>query len=150
MTDLIVRRCQVADIEAAVDLIRAYEGECGMAEFGSYRPDWEQYKTMERSGWYTAIGAFRGNRMVGMLTVLAGPNPHVGAVMASTESFFVLPEERNGGTGLKLLAQAEALAKEKGARGLIVSARADSRLSRVMRLMKGYKPSNEVFCKVLT
>lgn len=148
MEDLIIRRCQVADIEAAEDLIGAYEAECGMSELGRYQPNWLQYKAMEQAGWFTAVGAFRGDRMVGMVTVLAGPNPHVGAVTASTESFFVLPQERQSGAGLKLLAQAEALAMAAGARGLFVSSRAGSRLAEVMRRIKGYSPSNEVFCKV--
>ncbi len=144
-----VRRCSVADIEAAPDLVRAYEAESGMSDLGQYQPNWVQYRAMEDAGWFTCIGAFRGEQLVGMVTLLCGPNPHVGAITASTESFYVMPEERKHGAGLALLAQAEAIATEKGASGLFVSARPGSTLAKVLRTMHSYKPSNEVFCKVL-
>lgn len=144
-----VRRCKVADIEAAPDVVSAYEAESGTAEFGKYCPNWPQYKAMEESGWFTAIGAFRGDRLVGMITLLHGPNPHIGAVIASTESFFVMPDERKDGWGLVLLAHAEEIAREKGAHAIFVSARVGTKLAKLMRLKRGYNLANEVSCKVL-
>lgn len=144
-----VRRCKVADIEAAPDVVIAYEAESGTAEFGKYRPNWAQYKAMEESGWFTAIGAFCDDRLVGMITVLHGPNPHIGAVIASTESFFVMPEERKTGIGLVLLAHAEQVAREKGAQAIFVCAKTGTKLAKLMRLKQGYQLTGEVSCRVL-
>lgn len=148
-TTMKVRVCSVADIEAAPELLAAYDLEVGMPELGSYRPDFGRYHAMEKSGWLTCIGAFHEDKLVGILNVLAGPNPHLGSITASAESFFVVPEWRESGAGMALLAMAESIANGKGAMVLFVSAKAGSTLARVMRGKHSYKPSNEVFCKVL-
>lgn len=144
-----VRRCTVADIEAAVDVVAAYERECAMPELGAYRPDWQRYRAMEAAGFLLPIGTFDNGTLVGLLFLLVAPNPHLGALGASVDSFFVVGGYRCSGAGMAMLAMAESVAFEQGARALFVSARVDSTLAKVMRGKHSYKPSNEVFCKVL-
>lgn len=147
-----IRRCTVDEIEAApnlASLIAAYELECGMPELGKYEPQFPIYRLLQDGGCFHPICAFVDGCLVGFILPLVIINPHSGMVIASAESFFVMPESRAGNTGLLLLDAAEKLAEEKGAAGLFISALIGSPLASVLAARKSYRANNIVFVKVL-
>ena len=86
--------------------------------------------------------------LVGFVTVLVSVFPHVGVLMASTESLFVAKEYRKTGAGLKLIRSAESCAKEGGAPCLFISSPFGGNLAEVLPQV-GYTETNRVFFRNL-
>lgn len=144
-----VRRCTVADIEHAPNLPRLlseYGEESGIPALGAQAPQYDTYRMMEAGGLSFCLGAFEGDDLVGFLIALVAVLPHFGQLVASTESFFVTPSARGGGTGLRLLRLAEAIAQERGAAGIFVSAHTGGRLEQVLPRLT-YNETSRVFFK---
>jgi GNAT superfamily N-acetyltransferase len=152
MENLTIRHCTFDEIERmpTIDaLIAEYAAESSHNELPDAGAQWAHYKALEQAGAMTAIGAFKGDELVGFICVLASRVPHYGHSLAVTESFFVAKAHRKGGVGVKLLKAAEERAREVGATCLMVSAPAGGTLERVMPRM-GYRHSNTVFVRSLT
>ena len=151
MSDVVIRRCSVSELEQSprlADLLDAYARESHIPELDEPCARLDLYKAMEASGAMHVIGVFAGD-LVGLATILVYGLPHYDArLIAVTESLFVLPDARHGGTGTKLLQFCEAYAKELGAIAFMVSAPAGERLSWVLPKC-GYRETNQVFLKAL-
>lgn len=106
------------------------------------------YRALEAAGVLHMLGAYEGDKLVGFLLMLVSVLPHYGVKAATTESYFVQAMHRSGGAGAKLLHEAERIAREAGAVGLLVSAPAGGRLARVLP-HAGYTHTNEVFFRSL-
>lgn len=142
-----IRRCAFADIEHAPNLatlMEEYGAESAMPALGPQRPQFPAYRLMEEIGTAHSFGAFQGADLVGFMIILVAVLPHFGLRVASTESFFVTRSARKGGTGMRLLRQAEELAQELGAVGFFVSAPVGSRLESVMP-KAGYGEASKIF-----
>jgi GNAT superfamily N-acetyltransferase len=147
-----IRACTLEEIEQSEllpELLAAYGQESSIPELGPSSPCMATYRAMAASGVLHVIGAFAPG-LVGVVTVLIYGLPHYdGRRTATLESFYVLPSARHGGTGLRLLHAAEALAAEQGAQALMVSAPAGGRLASVMERTAGYRETNRVFTRGL-
>lgn len=86
-----------------------------------------------------------GETIAGTLGLLVTPHPYSGQSTASEMFWYVAPEAR--GAGVKLLKAAEAWARERGARHIIMIA-PDSRVSSFFQRM-GYARLEEQFIKAL-
>ena len=130
-------------------LLEEYGDEAGM--YGMPRPDCQvdMYDKMEQAGILHVIGAFKQDVLAGFISVVVCELPHYGQMMATTESFFVRSDHRKTGAGLLLLKDAETLATEFGAFGLLVSAPFGGRLAEVLP-NKGYTETNRVFFRRLS
>jgi GNAT superfamily N-acetyltransferase len=147
-----IRRCTVAELEAApnlAELLHEYAAESATVELGPANPNPETYRALEASGFFHPIAAFDGERVVGFILPIVCVVPHYGVLAATVESFFVPKAERKGGIGLKLLRAAEKLARDLGAKALMVSAPSYGRLSWTMTGLKSYRFSNAVFTRAL-
>lgn len=147
-----IRPCTVADMERApnlYDLLAEYGRESAIDELGAPVPQMETYRQLEAAGVLHLLGAFRGGDLVGFLIMVVSVLPHFGKCVASTESYFVASHARKGGTGLKLLREAETLACRLGAVALFVSTPKGARLETVLSA-KGYRETNRVFFRSLT
>lgn len=147
----IVRRCTIADLESAPNLsavLSEYEIESSMREFGRACVQVEMYRGMEAAGFLHPIAAFDENQLNGFILPIVMTVPHYGVLAATVESFFVPKEFRRQGIGLLLRAEAEKLAKELGAKALLLSAPDMSILDRVMKLSP-YRHSNNVYVRAL-
>lgn len=151
MSNIVIRRCSVTEIEQSTtlpELLAEYGRESSIPELGPSAPCMETYRQMAASGVLHAVGAF-SPELVGIATILIFGIPHYsGRRIASMESFFVAPEARGGGTGIKLLRAAEQCALDHGATALMVSAPVGSRLAAVMS-RSSYRQTNQVFTKGL-
>lgn len=146
MSPVTLRRCTYDEVDTA--LFAGYAAESSIAALGPARPQAATYRAMEEYGLLYLIGAWRDGHMVGFISFLVSELPHYGQRTATAESYYVAPEHRQGGVGLKLLHAAEALAKEVGAVGFFVSAPMGGRLAEVMPRI-GYKETNRVFFRGL-
>lgn len=147
-----VRRCTVAELEAAPNLfevLEEYAREAATPELGPAVAQIETYRAMEATGMFHPIAAFDDDLLVGFILPVVVVLPHYGVIAATIESFFVPAADRKRGVGLALLGAAEDLARELGAKALLLSAPAGGVLSRVMRARRGYRHNSETFVKAL-
>lgn len=152
MSALHIRRSTVAEFEAAPNLpeiLAEYAEESSLSELGATSPQVGTYRMMEKAGIFYPIGAFDGARLAGFILPVVVVLPHYGVLAAVVESFFVPKVERKTGIGMKLLEHAEALARELGAKALLLSAPAYGVLSRVLSRTPRYRHSNETYITVL-
>lgn len=145
-----IRTLTVAEFAARPELpalLAEYSAESAVAELrDSPGPQWPTYAALEAQGMLHAFGAFDGPVMVGFVSVAVTVLPHFGALVASTESFFVAAAARRTGAGLALLRRAEQVTRDTGAVGLLVSAPVGSRLARVLAATD-MRQSHEVYFK---
>ncbi len=146
---LTVEPCPVAAIRHAATfphLAAEYEAEALIDGMPSPLPDWDHYEKLEAAGQVHAFGAAIDGALVGFLGLLVAKVPRYAAPIATCESFFVAKAHRTTGAGLKLLAAAEAKARERGAPGMLVSAPSGGPLAEVLP-RRGYAETNRVFFK---
>lgn len=147
---VIIRQCTVAEIEAAPNFSNLLDEYATYAIPGMPSPavKMEHYRLLEKSGVQTSFGAFLGTTLVGFINVLVSVSPHYGITGAYSESLFVAKEYRKLGAGLRLIRAAEAVVKEKGAPGLIISAPAGSPLTDILPEID-YRQTHILFFKRL-
>lgn len=151
MEPVTVRLCTAQEIygaDNAAALWAEYAAESAIPEIGEHNPQTGMYRAMEDAGLLHTFGAFRGEALVGVLSMLVSMIPHFGRVIASTESFFVREADRKSGAGMVLLKMAEGRARELGAVAFYASSPVGSRLERVLGRV-GYRPANTLFVKGL-
>jgi GNAT superfamily N-acetyltransferase len=144
-----IKTISFADIEAAPQfyaLLAEYSAESSIAGLGKPCAQLEMYRKLEASGAAHFLGAFIEDELVGFVVLLVSVLPHYGVPVATTESFFVAKPARCSGAGLKLLREAEWVAKQAGAVGVFVSAPVDGVLVEVLPRV-GFAETNRVFFK---
>lgn len=134
---------------AFAPMLALYAAESALLEMPPTNPQFDYYKQMEAAELLFSFGAYREGELIGFLLMTVAFIPHYGERIAGTESFYVLPEHRKSGAGLRLLKRAEASAKFIGARGFYVSAPAGGKLDRVMTAMPGYREASRVYFRGL-
>lgn len=151
MKQIHVKPYAIAELEAEpnlAELLGEYAQESALEDLGTANPQFATYKQMEAMGVAHLLGAFEGDTLVGFLVLLVSVVPHFGKPIASTESYFVARAARKTGAGLKLLHEAEQIAREAGAVGFFVSAPMGSRLAQVLPGV-GYRETNRLFFRGL-
>lgn len=146
-----IQRSTVAEVEAYPEfpaLVAEYAAESANEALGAVNPQMGTYRGMEAAGVLHALSATLEGKLIGLLFLLTPVLPHFGRKAGVAESFFVVSAHRNTGAGLRLLALAEEVAAEQGARGVMVSAPEGGVLQRVMPGV-GYRPAAQVFFKAL-
>lgn len=138
----------IADAPNLAELLAEYGEESAIEGLGPPSAQIAIYHQLEQAGGLHLIGAFDGGVVIGFLILIVTVLPHYGALVATSESFFVAKASRKTGAGLLLLREAERMAKEKGAAGLLVSAPADSQLEAVLPRV-GFRETNRVFFRGL-
>lgn len=134
------------DSPVFADLCDEYREEClrNPNMLGAL-PDREGYERLIAAGVLYPLGAFVGDELVGLCSVMITPVLHFGGkIIATTETLFVGKAHRAFGSGLKLLRAAEDLARAAGAGGLYVTAPVGGRLERLMPHV-GYRETNRIF-----
>ena len=148
---MIIRKVAVEDLQREPNLaalLSGYADEAKIADLPEHRPNWVSYANMERLGILHIFAAYAASELVGFISILSTVVPHYAERVASTESFYVHPDHRKGGTGRKLIAAAEECAKGTGAVALFVSAPHRGRLESVLPSF-GFKRTNTVFFRSL-
>lgn len=128
------------------ELAAAYAVESQISGLPAATTDMAGYRKLEEAGLLHVFAATLDGELIGFLSVLIAAHPRYGVPLASSESLFVAREHRSTGAGLKLLAAAEAKARELGTPGLLVSAPLGGSLADVLP-RRGYAETNRVFWK---
>lgn len=147
MEPVYIRRCTVAEIECNHNtpaLLAEYAAESAIGGLPKPNARMDIYSAIEATGAMVVLGAFLADHLVGFLVMVVTTNPHYGVRLAVTESFFVANEHRGTGAGIKMLRQAEQMAKDFGAVGILVSAPSGGRLADVLPGI-GYRETNRAF-----
>ena len=148
MPQLDIRQTNAAELMACPnlqDLISEYAAESAVKGLPQAQANFEMYKRLELVGALKFFGAFSGEALIGLITLLTTPLPHYVERVATIESFFVFKEFRETGAGLKLLAAAKAMAKEIGAVGLLVSAPIGGQLCQMLEAKRSFTETNRSF-----
>lgn len=152
MEQLAISRISIDDLRFApgIDaLLRDYAAESAIAGLPVPKAEWLTYARMEHHGALHVIGAYIDGQLVGFCNVLVSLSPHYSVLIAVTESLFVSPSHRSTGAGLALLREAENVARERGAAGLLVSAPTGGTLAAVLERSKGFRETNRAFFRGL-
>lgn len=143
-----IRKMSVDDMQAEPNLaalLDAYADEACIEGMPRYNAQMDYYRNLESVDVLHVFGAFSADELVGFICLLVTMVPHYAAMIATTESFFVAPEHRHTGAGIKLLRAAEEHAATMGAAAMFVSAPKDGKLAAVMDVMPSYRETNRVF-----
>ena len=152
MEQLDISRISIDDLRFApgIDaLLRDYAAESAIAGLPVPKAEWLTYARMEHHGALHVIGAYIDGQLVGFCNVLVSLSPHYSVLIAVTESLFVSPSPRSTGAGLALLREAENVARERGAAGMLVSAPTGGTLAAVLEHSKGFRETNRAFFRGL-
>lgn len=152
MEQLAISRISIDDLRFApgIDaLLRDYAAESAIAGLPVPKAEWLTYARMEHHGALHVIGAYIDGQLVGFCNVLVSLSPHYSVLIAVTESLFVSPSHRGTGAGLALLREAENVARERGAAGMLVSAPTGGTLAAVLERMSGFQETNRAFFRGL-
>ena len=144
---LSLKECSIEEIEGFpnfADILEEYAAESSISGLPHPSAKMDMYRQLVAVGALHVICAFKDETFIGFITVLTSIIPHYSTTVATTESFFVAKEYRSTGAGMKLLREAEAHAKEKGVRGILVSAPINGVLAEVLP-HTGYTETNRVF-----
>lgn len=129
-----------------IELIDEYAWESAVVDMPAINAKMETYVPMESTGMLNIFAAFAEGELIGFVSVLTPTLPHYGALVATTESFFVTAGHRGGGTGLRLLKKAEEFAWDCRSPGFFVSAPLGGMLATILPRW-GYTETSRVFFK---
>jgi GNAT superfamily N-acetyltransferase len=144
-----IRAVRYTAILDAKELLSEYAKECSIPEIGEANPQRDLYERMEATGLMHTFGAFHMEQLIGFASVLLYVLPHYGRKVATMESLFVTRPKRTLGAGRKLMRVVEDFARREGCEVLMYSARAGTRLERLLLLLTTYKRTNSVFLRRL-
>lgn len=142
----IYRVCKIDEILSATDLIEEYINESATCGLPQPSPQSGIYRMLEHNGILHSFGAFKGDNIIGFITMISTISPHYGILISVSESFFVSKKDRKTGAGIKLLRMAEKFAISIGSKGILVGAPIGKGLDKMLTNSKsGYQPSGVVF-----
>ena len=148
-----VRPSTFSEIQQAPNIesvLAGYYAESAIPEIEKHKVgvQWPMYEGLESTGRLVVYAAWDGDTLAGSLIFLDSMLPHYGVDVAIVESYYVLPEYRKTGAGLKLLVEAELEATRRGAKAFMASAPIGGRLAEVLPGL-GYRETNRVFARAL-
>lgn len=144
---MVVRPCQFDDVDPG--LLEAYADESGIEGMPRPKAQADIYRRLEMSGLLHIAGAYEGEQMIGLISMIVNVLPHYGIVAGVVESFFVAQDKRKTGAGLELLRWVRETARGIGAQAILVTAPSGGQLDRVLPLA-GYRETNKVYFRSLT
>lgn len=104
----------VSEIEPLIRL--HYEEIASFKDKIPLDPDFDRYRTLEAAGALVIITARRHGKLVGYSILFLMPHAHYkSTVFAMNDIVFLHPEERSGGTGVRLFKESERVVRERGA-----------------------------------
>lgn len=149
--EIIIRPCAVDDIERATnlpELVAEHAAESQRIQQLVARMNFATYRALEAAGLLFVLGAFDDDTLVGFFFLIVNESAHYEGLIGVAELFFVSAPYRGGGTGTRMLAMAEAAAREQGAVCMVIASPIGHRLDAVIPRW-GYAPIDRVFGKPL-
>ena len=100
--------------------------------------DWDNYQGLSDGGFLHVIGAREGGVLKGFLALFVFFHPNAKGVKVAQEvGMFLLPEERRGLAGARLIRSAKKLAIELGCRYMTITTRPGKELGPLLTALGG-------------
>lgn len=133
--------------EQARELARKHWQETE-SDFSRAEPDLdlEVYRHAENAGMCLSFGAFSDGELVGYIAGFIVRHQHYDMIVGQHDLLFVDANHRKGRLGLKLMAEFEKAAADKGARCVLYHAKIDSQFSSILN-KTGCKPEEIIYRK---
>lgn len=98
------------------------------------KPDADTYQALDQTGSLMTIAAYRDDELIGYSANLVSRNLHYSDLMqCQNDVLFITKAERKGSTGLRLIAETEKRAKERGAQIMLWHAKPDTNLDKLLQ-----------------
>ena len=146
---LVLRPGSWHELEAHPDfprLVEEYAAESAVDGMPVPQVDAVEYRAREATGAQATFLAFYGEQLIGFLIAFTQKLRHYGVQALVVDAFFVTPDLRSTGAGLRLLRAAEKLADAAHCCGTIAIAPLEGSLVEVLPRV-GYAETNRVFFK---
>ena len=146
---LVLRPGSWHELEAHPDfprLVEEYAAESAVDGMPVPQVDVAEYRVREATGAQLTLLAFYGEELIGFIVAFTQKLRHYGALALMVDAFFVTPDLRPTGAGLRLLRTAEKIAAERQCCGVVATAPLESILAEVLP-RAGYNKTNYIFFK---
>ena len=112
-------------------------------------PDVSFYQVCEDAGMLSILTARQNGKMIGYFLFIVRPHPHYRNVLCAFEdAYFMSKSCRKGMAGVRLIAEAEKVAKARGAKKLCVFTKMFKDLGKIYE-RRGYKLTDHVYWRWL-
>lgn len=141
----------VADMrEQGRELLRQHYEELTLdKQVAKLDVDWVRYENLERSHTLFSLGAFRGTTLVGYAVFIISYNLHYRCLkIAHNDVLFLVPIERKGSTGIRLIQECEHRLANLGVVKLVMHTKKDTVMEKLLPRL-GYKHEDTVMGKLL-
>jgi GNAT superfamily N-acetyltransferase len=110
----------------------------------------EAYEEMWKNGVLHIVSVRKAGKIIGYHVTNVQPHIHHSeTIMGFTLAFYLAPEHRLGGIGIKLLKFVEkTLAEERGVKKFYLTTKEKPDLSRLFEML-GYRPDERTFSKII-
>lgn len=108
----------------------------------------DRYNQYDKAGWYFEATARVEGRLVGNAGMYITPSMHTQQIIATEDSWFMLPEYRKGWNAIKFYRFVEEECKKRGAVEITMTAKMTNTAGRLMELM-GYNLTSQQYTKTL-
>lgn len=136
----------LAQVQAEIEaLLGTYEEELPLPF--KLKPDFEQYQNLENLGALLIITARENEELLGYFVMTLSPNLNeAGQLIAFGVTLFLRKEFRKGLLGVRLIKKGEEVAKQKGAKCVMIASQEISPIDKLLTL-RGYSPTERIFAK---
>jgi GNAT superfamily N-acetyltransferase len=112
-------------------------------------PNWKSYYELEERGQLVALAAWFGDELVGYSVSFVFPHSHYSQVsVMQNDVLFVDKAHRKGGLGLRLIAETENIAAERGCQVVLFHSKKDTTLGKILD-RRGYGIQDIIHSKVI-
>jgi GNAT superfamily N-acetyltransferase len=102
-----------------------------------FKPEYERYKSYEDCGWGFTVTVRDEGKLVGYSVMYVCPSMHTQELIATEDTFFLLPDYRKGWTAIKLLKFAEDECARRGAVEIFQTAKLTNKAGDILE-RRGY------------
>lgn len=112
------------------------------------KPSFERYNTYDKCGWFLMFTARKEDKMVGYAGMYITPSMHTQEVIASEDTWFLLPEYRKGRNAIRFYNYVEEECRRRGATEIGMTAKMTNHAGKILEYL-GYKETARQFIKFL-
>ena len=117
-------------------LARAHWMETEMYRHGQeFAPSFERYRQYEDAGWLLQFTAREDGRLVGYATMYLVPSMHTQRLIATEDTWFLLPSHRKGRNAVRFYRHVEAECFRRGAVEVTMTAKMTNHAGRILEYL---------------
>lgn len=129
----------IADVKKEMEIINAthYDEIALDKDRMKLNPDFDKYQNIENAGSLIIITARKEGKLVGYWILFILPHLHYKDVLCGhTDIYYMLPEVRQGMTGVKLLSEGEKILKKRGVKKIFAGDKKHKNLGIIFDMLK--------------